>query len=71
MKQIVHKTGTYERWDTLAYKYLGDVFRFTEIVAANPSIAMSPFLPAFTEVIIPIPENPETISNEGLPPWKQ
>lgn len=71
MKQIVHKTGTYERWDTLAYKYLGDVFRYPEIVAANPSIPISPFLPAFTNIIVPIPDTPESTSSKGLPPWKQ
>lgn len=70
MKQIIHKTKTYERLDSLAYKYYGNAFEIQRIVAANPALPISPFLPANTEIIIPIPEE-GTISKEGLPPWKQ
>lgn len=68
-KYIIHKTKQGERWDSLAYKYYGNCFKYTPIVMANPNMPISPFLPEGVDVVIPFFDN-NTETNEELPPWK-
>lgn len=69
-KYKIHKVQQNERWDDLARIYYGDCFKFTQIIEANPSIPISPFLPVDSNIIIPFFENHTTV-NEDLPIWKQ
>ena len=64
-----YKTQQNDRWDKIAYKFYGDVFRPSPIIEANPDVAITPILPAGITLMIPILEN-ET-KKEGLPIWKQ
>lgn len=57
------------RWDTLAYKYLGNCFNTLPIIQANPSIPITAFIPKNTTVLIPVIE--DTAASSQLPPWKQ
>ena len=58
-----------DRWDTIAYEFYGDCYNFSPLLEANPSVAISPFIPAGTELIIPVLDITE--QNQDLPPWKQ
>lgn len=69
-KFIIHKTKQGDRWDSLAYKYYGNCFKYAPIVMANPTMPICPFLPADVEIIIPFFDNNKDI-NEELPPWKR
>ncbi len=70
-KYIIHKAQSNERWDDLAYRYYGDCFRYKQIIEANPDVAISPFLPAGAQIIIPFTENSTTKDEAELPIWKQ
>lgn len=68
---IEHITSDGERWDTIAWKYYGDVSKMGIIIKANPYVPIQPIFPAGLKLIIPIiekPSNPVLIST--LPPWK-
>lgn len=69
-KYKIHKVQQNQRWDDLARIYYGDCFKFAQIIEANSSIPISPFLPVDAQIIIPFFEN-ETTVNEDLPIWKQ
>lgn len=69
-KYIIHKAEANERWDNLAYKYYGDCFKYKQIIEANPDTAISPFLPAGENIIIPFTETATTEEEEELPIWK-
>lgn len=64
-----YKTKNGDRWDTLAYKFYGDVFRQQPIIEANPDVAITPILPAGITLMIPVMET--TVQAQGLPIWKQ
>lgn len=68
MAYLVYHTAGGERWDTLAYRYYGDALGYERIVAANPTVPIGTTLPAGIEVVIPLIEPTETLS-EDLPPW--
>lgn len=65
-----YKTKTNDRWDTIAYKFYGDVFRTKELIEANPDISISPILDSNLTLIIPVLEKTST-NSEALPVWKQ
>lgn len=71
-KYKIHVAQVQERWDDLAYKYYGDCFKYKPIIEANPDVAISPFLPAGENIIIPFSENiTKTEDEDELPIWKQ
>lgn len=59
-----------KRWDDIAYEYLGDCNNIKPVIEANPDIPIDLFLPAGSEIKIPINDTISS-SNENLPPWKQ
>ncbi|MDR2451850.1 MAG: tail protein X [Candidatus Accumulibacter sp.] len=74
MKAILHRTGEFERWDTLAWKYYGDPLAYGRIIEANPALDIGAVLPAGVIVLIPVlplAEAGATLSTEDLPPWKR
>ncbi len=64
-----YKTQTGDRWDKIAYKFYGDVFKQQPIIEANSDVAITPILPAGITLMIPILEN--GADKGGLPVWKQ
>ena len=67
---IEHITKDGDRWDLLAWEYYGDPTGYERIIAANPSVAIAPILPGGIKILIPVLEEAETATTEGLPPWK-
>ena len=66
---IFYKTQQNDRWDKIAYKFYGDVFKIQPIVQANPNIQLTPVIPAGLTLIIPIITTTSDV--EGLPIWKK
>lgn len=67
---IEHITRDGDRWDLLAWEYYGDATAYEGIIAANASVKIEPILPSGIKVLIPVMEEAETDTLEGLPPWK-
>lgn len=67
---IEHITTDGERWDQLAWEYYGDSHAYERIIAANPTVPITPVLPGGITLLIPIVEDSEIITGEELPPWK-
>ncbi|MDD3236804.1 MAG: tail protein X [Candidatus Gastranaerophilales bacterium] len=67
-KEHITKQG--DRWDTIAYKYYGDCFKYAPLVMANPTVAISPIIPTGIKLIVPVLSDIDA-TNEDLPPWKQ
>jgi phage tail protein X len=66
-------TNEGDRLDSIAYKAYGDVFAWSEIIAANPTLPLQDVYPAGMRVIIPIREETTTavLDTQKLPPWKR
>lgn len=63
-----------KRWDQLAYEAYGDPLAYERILAANPEIGVSAFLPAGAELRAPVLEADEAAAAalaRDLPPWKR
>ena len=71
MEVVEHITRDGDRWDNLAWEYYGDATAYETIIAANPEVAIYPILPSGIRLLIPVLEEAETATTEGLPPWKQ
>ncbi|MDR0440139.1 MAG: tail protein X [Candidatus Accumulibacter sp.] len=74
MKAILHRTGAFERWDTLAWKYYGDPLAYDRIVEANPALDIGAVLPSGVIVLIPVlplAEVNQALTAKDLPPWKR
>jgi phage tail protein X len=74
MKAIAHRTGAFERWDTLAWKYYGDPLAYGKIIEANPALDIGAVLPSGVVVLIPVlplAEVTQTLAAKDLPPWKR
>jgi hypothetical protein len=63
------RCGPGDTWDGIAFRKLGDSFRASELIAANPRL---------TEIVmfeggevIEIPETSLTLDTSGLPPWRR
>lgn len=65
---LIHITSEGERWDQLANKYYGDPFAYERIIAENPHVPITECLPSGVRLLIPVIQEPETMS-EDLPPW--
>lgn len=60
------------RWDTVSQNAYGNPALYSDIIAANPKVPITPKLPGGTVLNIPIlEENTVQTSKELLPPWKQ
>lgn len=61
-----------ERWDTIAHKAYGMPAAFSQIIAANPLVPITPRIAGGTILNIPVIENNSIKTTaEQLPPWKQ
>ena len=54
MDRLVHVTSEGERWDTLAWRYYGDVSEVERIITANPHMPITPVLPGGVRIFIPV-----------------
>lgn len=68
---LTHITKAGDRWDLLAWNYYGDPTNYNPIIDANPSVGISPILPAGTALAIPVLQQTTTQPTADLPPWKQ
>lgn len=65
-----------DRWDMLAYRYYGDQYKQTVLLAANrhlilDALSVPPLiLPQGVKLIIPVIEEPAS-NTDLLPPWKR
>lgn len=69
MDRLVHVTSEGERWDTLAWRYYGDVSEVERIITANPHMTITPVLPGGVRIFIPVVRAAELEHNVNLPPW--
>lgn len=60
-----------DRWDTIAYEYLGDATAVKTLFDANPLVPLKPEIAAATEIFIPIFTEQEIQDINNLPPWKR
>ncbi len=65
---IPHTIRAGERWDSLAYRYYGDVFLMTHLVNVNPQLAFAESLPQGETIFIPVIKSQTNLSDD-LPPW--
>ncbi|MCM2494539.1 tail protein X [Burkholderia glumae] len=65
---LTHITTEGERWDQIAYRYYGDPFVYERIIAANPSVPITPRLPSGIALSIPV-VTVDDVPDEELPPW--
>ena len=65
---LEHITSEGERWDSIAWKYYGDVSQMGLLIEENPQAPIKPTLPAGMKLLIPLIERPKEV--QGLPPWK-
>ncbi|PIQ23510.1 hypothetical protein COW36_09000 [bacterium (Candidatus Blackallbacteria) CG17_big_fil_post_rev_8_21_14_2_50_48_46] len=65
---LEHITTEGERWDSIAWKYYGDVTQMGLLIETNPQAPIKPTLPAGMKLLIPLIEQPKEV--QGLPPWK-
>lgn len=70
IQYIEHITSEGERWDQLSWKYYGTPFEYERIIAANPTVPITPILPGGITLLIPVIENDASMTGEELPPWK-
>lgn len=66
---LKHITSEGDRWDLLAWQYYGDAMGYEPIIRANPDAPRVPVLPSGLVLLIPVVDEPETMT-EDLPPWK-
>jgi phage tail protein X len=71
MEYYEYITQEGERWDTLAYRWYGNAFLLTVLLAVNPHVPIVPVLPAGTLVFIPKLNIEQRTDNSKLPPWKR
>jgi phage tail protein X len=71
VEYVSYTTQDGDRWDTIAYRYLGDPFNITPIIDANPLVPLYPALPAGIVLFIPVFDPQPLISFNNLPPWRR
>lgn len=69
-KYTSYTTKAGDRWDLIAYDAYGKADEYFRIMEANPHAPVRSELPPGLKLNIPVLE-PETLSNELLPPWKR
>lgn len=56
----------------ISFKAYGTVYRYQELLDANPTLPITMVYPAGLKLIVPVIESaPETTSSDNLPPWKR
>lgn len=70
MNAIQHLIRTGERWDSLAYRYYGNVSEMNRLIQANPQLAMCEVLPQGEILLVPIIEQ-HRLHYDDLPPWRK
>jgi len=60
-----------DRWDEIAYRYLGDAMNITPIIDANPFVPIRPEIDGGIELYIPIFDPQPLQDFNNLPPWKR
>lgn len=67
---IKHIIKAGERWDTLAYRYYGDVGEMGRLMNTNAHIAFCEVLPQGETLLVPVLAMKQT-AQDDLPPWLQ
>lgn len=62
-----YTTGPADRWDLIAWRAYGDPTQIAPIIAANPTVAISPVLPQGITVFCPLITPPAPAANTL--PW--
>ena len=65
---ILYKAKQNDRWDILAYRFYGDMYRQKELIEANGHVKLTPSIEEGEQLFIPILEDLPTTS---IPIWKQ
>ncbi|MCD8024754.1 MAG: tail protein X [Candidatus Gastranaerophilales bacterium] len=70
MNYVIQKTANNDRWDLIAYRYLGNTYNIAPLIEANPHLAISSVLDEGQILKIPVDE---TTKNDTslLPVWKK
>lgn len=58
-----------DRWDEIAYRYLGDATAVVELFNANKLVPLRPELDEGIEIFIPVFSPDEVNQTGSLPPW--
>ena len=66
-----HLTQDGDRWDSIAWRYYGDVKHVPLLIEANPHVPVVEVLPGGLNLAIPVIETEATTALEALPPWKR
>lgn len=71
MEYTSHTAVEGDRWDELAYRYLGDSFNISPIIEANPLIPIRTEIPSGSVLFIPVFDPQPLQDFNNLPPWKR
>lgn len=66
-----HLTRDGDRWDSIAWRYYGDVKHVPLLIEANPHVPVVEVLPGGLNLAIPVIEAEDATALEELPPWKR
>lgn len=66
-----HLTQDGDRWDSIAWRYYGDVKHVPLLIEANPHVPVVEVLPGGLNLAIPVIEAEDATALEELPPWKR
>lgn len=66
-----HLTQDGDRWDSIAWRYYGDVKHVPLLIEANPHVPIVEVLPGGLNLAIPVIEAEDATALEALPPWKR
>jgi len=69
MKYVEYLTQEFDRWDLISQAHYGTPYEYERIIAANPTIPITPVLPPRRKLAIPVIASVKTVA--GLPPWKR
>ncbi len=71
MDYVSYTTIQGDRWDSIAYKYLGNAFNITPIIEANPLVPIRAEIVPNTVLFIPVFDPQPLLDYSNLPPWKR
>lgn len=66
-----HLTQDGDRWDSIAWRYYGDVKHVPLLIEANPHVPIVEVLSGGLNLAIPVIEADAATALEALPPWKR
>ena len=70
-EHTLHITQKGDRWDSIAFKYMGDATNIKPIIDANPMVPLHTSMDAGIEIYIPIFDPQPLEDYNNLPPWKR